>query len=303
MKNKLLIHTAVVLDALGLLVLSIRRSDLDTLHASVFSLQNLPLAILLSAVCFIIEARGRKLDSTGRALFLLSAFSFCLSSFNLPPSHRPSDAIALLAYAAAVMQFSEAGCIAFCSRADLKRIVLAFSLTGFVACMAAFGYTFTFHQNGGADRKYDVAVVLGAEVLRNHMPSPLLRGRLDAALKLYRSGMTKRIAVTGAGQAWVEQRYLISKGVPDSVIIEEHHSHTTIQQAVFVRKLLVDSLHFGRIAIVTDSWHLPRALFMCRCVGVRAYGVPSELKLTTVESIKVRIHEAGGLQVYILFGV
>lgn len=258
MRTKSLIHVAVLMDIIGLTALSLSRSNIKALHGGILGLPNLPLAITLTVACLVTEFSLKKASPSARALFFLAALPILVFSFYLPPTGAKGDLYAVFSYATVILQVSIAFAAVFMRRTDIRRIIPAYIIIVFVFSSAAFGYTFTFGSQGPSDRKYDVAVVLGAEVMPNHTPSPLLIGRLDAALRLYRSGLLKKIAVTGAGQAGAEKRYLQAEGVPDSNIIAENRTHCTCEQADFVKTVLVDSLRMRRIAIVTDSWQPPQ---------------------------------------------
>ncbi|MGJ3509040.1 SanA/YdcF family protein [Enemella sp. A6] len=120
-----------------------------------------------------------------------------------------------------------------------------------------------------------VALVLGAEIYRNGSPSPFLKGRLDRALELYRDGKADVLLVSGdAGDgAYNEPRgmraYLISHGVPPEHVVEDVAGFDTYDSCVRADRI------FGvrELTIVSQSYHLPRAIATCRAVGVDAIGV------------------------------
>lgn len=302
MKNKLPVHAAVLMDAVGLVILSVQRGSSEAMKSGPFSLPNLPLAAVLLLVCIVAEFYITRISIGGRLLFLVTASVFLTCSFYLPPVGHSSDWYAVLGYGAIILQLSITLAVVFFKQADFFRIIAGSIVIGIVFSTVAFAYTFSFDPLASANRKYDVAVVLGAEVLPDHKPSPLLQGRLNAALRLFKARLVNKIAVTGAGQSPAEASYLLSKGVPDSSIIAEDRTFTTSEQADFVKTVLADSLKMKRIVIATDAWHLPRALMMCHWQGVDAQGVASKFKVSLGEIVNYRIHEAAGLQVYILFG-
>lgn len=302
MKNKLPVHVAVLLDAAGLIVLSVQRGELEAMNGGAFSLPNLPLAVVVLLVCVTAELHTKRITSAAQLLLFVAASVFLACALYLPPVGLSSDMYAVLGYAVIIVQLSIALTAAFFKRAGFLKIIIGSFVIGFVTSAAAFAYTFSFDPSGTTSRKYDAAVVLGAEVLPDHKPSPLLQGRLNAALRLYKAGLVKKIAVTGADQSPAEARYLLGKGVPDSSIIAENHTYCTCEQADFIKRVLADSLGMKRIVVATDSWHLPRALMMCRWQGVKAYGVASKFKTSSSETIDYRVHEAAGIQVYVLFG-
>jgi uncharacterized SAM-binding protein YcdF (DUF218 family) len=123
--------------------------------------------------------------------------------------------------------------------------------------------------------EYAWIVVLGAAQYGGK-PSPALERRLLAALALYQKGLAPRIAVAGgkaAGDALSEGeagcRYLMARGVPREALLCETRSQSTYQNLLFLRPHLE-----GRVLLVTDAPHLPRALFLARLLGLEAEGYP-----------------------------
>jgi uncharacterized SAM-binding protein YcdF (DUF218 family) len=123
--------------------------------------------------------------------------------------------------------------------------------------------------------EYAWIVVLGAAQYGGR-PSPALERRLLAALALYQKGLAPRIAVAGgkaAGDTLSEGeagcRYLMAQGVPQEALLCETRSQSTYQNLLFLRPHLE-----GRVLLVTDAPHLPRALFLARLLGLEAEGYP-----------------------------
>jgi uncharacterized SAM-binding protein YcdF (DUF218 family) len=120
----------------------------------------------------------------------------------------------------------------------------------------------------------DWIVVLGAAQYHG-APSPIFKGRLEAALFLYQNGVAPRIVVTGGrqpGDAFSEGGagcwFLRSKGVPEAALTCEQGSHNTYQNLANIKEVVGDH----RILIVTDDPHLPRALILARQLGYHAAG-------------------------------
>lgn len=120
----------------------------------------------------------------------------------------------------------------------------------------------------------DWIVVLGAAQY-NGVPSPIFRGRLEAALLLYQEGVAPRIAVTGGrqpGDAFSEGGagcwFLRSRGVPEAALTCEQGSHNTYQNLANIKEII----GADRVLIVTDEPHLPRALILAHQLGYTAEG-------------------------------
>ncbi len=129
----------------------------------------------------------------------------------------------------------------------------------------------------GPDRlpRQDVALVLGAEVLANGVPSRFLRARLDLALELYRRGLATRLLLSGDGRSpfydetAAMRDYLVARGVPESSLLIDPAGVDTYDSCLRAR----DVFGVRRLAVVTQSYHLPRALAICRALGMDAWGV------------------------------
>ena len=120
-----------------------------------------------------------------------------------------------------------------------------------------------------------VAIVLGAAVHADGQPSPWLAHRLDVAADLYTSGRVEAILVSGdnrrAGydEPTVMRRYLLSQGIPDQAVAVDYAGFDTYDTCVRARRV------FGieRALLVTQDFHEPRAVAICRSVGVDVDGV------------------------------
>ncbi|WP_432559479.1 SanA/YdcF family protein [Granulicoccus sp. GXG6511] len=120
-----------------------------------------------------------------------------------------------------------------------------------------------------------VALVLGAQIYPDGTPSPYLKGRLDTAKRLYDTGKVRAILVSGDnGDSHYNEpdgmrNYLVRKGVPATRVIADYAGFDTYDSCVRAKRI------FGvdRLTIVTQGYHLPRAITTCRLVGVNAEGV------------------------------
>jgi SanA protein len=119
-----------------------------------------------------------------------------------------------------------------------------------------------------------VAIVLGASVEDNKIPSPILAERANAAIKLYEDGKVSKILVTGdnATTDYNEvnpvQHYLLAAGIPPQDIFLDHAGFDTYS-SMYRAKTVFDATS---AIIVTQDFHLPRAVFTARALGMQAYG-------------------------------
>ena len=128
-----------------------------------------------------------------------------------------------------------------------------------------------------APRAYDVIVVLGAAVWPGGQPSPALRRRILHAVDLLQRGYATHLLVTGGvgnhppAEAEVMQRLAVALGIRRASIVLEDQATSTFESAWRCRDLLWQH-GWSRVLIVTDRYHLTRALLAFRSVGVRAVG-------------------------------
>jgi vancomycin permeability regulator SanA len=120
-----------------------------------------------------------------------------------------------------------------------------------------------------------VALVLGASVNPDGTPSSFLKARLDLAHELYAAGKIKVILVSGDnGTVHYNEpdnmvKYLVSVGVPAKKVVADYAGFDTYDSCVRAKKI------FGvdKLTVVTQSYHLMRAVATCRAVGIDAQGV------------------------------
>ncbi|WP_370150115.1 vancomycin high temperature exclusion protein [Streptacidiphilus sp. EB129] len=119
-----------------------------------------------------------------------------------------------------------------------------------------------------------VAVVFGAG-LDHGRPTPYLAHRLDAALALYRRGAVQEFLVTGDnGHVGYDEPdamrdYLLQHGVPSDRVVRDYAGFDTWDSCARAARI------FGvrRATLVTQGFHIRRALALCRAAGIDAYGV------------------------------
>jgi vancomycin permeability regulator SanA len=139
---------------------------------------------------------------------------------------------------------------------------------------AASDYIYTEQDVPGAP----VALVLGAQVYPDGTPSPFLAARLEIARKLYADGKVGAILVSGDHMHWeynepgVMFQWLLAHGVPTERIVLDHAGFDTYDSCARANRV------FGvkKAIVVTQMFHLPRAVTLCRHLGVEATGVGDE---------------------------
>ncbi|MBQ0078475.1 MAG: YdcF family protein [Eubacterium sp.] len=123
-------------------------------------------------------------------------------------------------------------------------------------------------------------IVLGASVKADGTPSPMLRQRLLGALQLYEAGVAPKILMTGdAGQEEYNEvkamlafvRYF---GVPKEDVFCDYAGFSTYDSAYRAREVF----QVDRAVVVTQEYHLYRALYGCQQMGIDAVGVATDQK-------------------------
>jgi len=123
-----------------------------------------------------------------------------------------------------------------------------------------------------------VALVLGAEVYTGDQPSPFLAARLEIARQLFADGKVKAILVSGDHMRWAYNEpggmfaWLVAHGVPNDRIALDHAGFDTYDSCARANKV------FGvrKAIVVTQTYHIDRAVALCRSLGVEADGVADD---------------------------
>jgi SanA protein len=123
-----------------------------------------------------------------------------------------------------------------------------------------------------------VAIVFGAEVRKDGTPSVVLRDRLETAAALYKSGKVEKLLMSGDNR-FVDynepesmRQYALTLGIPNSAIVLDYAGRRTYDTCYRAKEIFgVDSA-----VLVTQGFHMPRALFLCEAFGIDAVGVQAE---------------------------
>jgi SanA protein len=136
-------------------------------------------------------------------------------------------------------------------------------------------YSYTV-ESAPAER---VGVVFGARVYSDGRLSPMLRDRVETAVRLYETGKVDVLLMTGDNRSiyynepGAMRDYAVSRGVPEEAIWLDPAGNRTYDSCYRANEL------FGleTAVLVTQQFHLSRALFICRALGVEAIGVPADI--------------------------
>jgi SanA protein len=125
-----------------------------------------------------------------------------------------------------------------------------------------------------------VAIVFGAGLQRDGTPSPVLQDRVKSAVQLYQAGKVEKLLMSGDNrfvdynEPGAMQAFAITLGVPQEDIVLDYAGRRTYDTCY-------RALHiFGvkEAILVTQSFHLPRALFTCNGIGLKSTGLAANLQ-------------------------
>ena len=166
---------------------------------------------------------------------------------------------------------------------SLSALLLVLGLWFFFSFVALLVYSW-FYRRLPRKRRFDYIIIHGAG-LRGEEPTPLLRGRIDKALELWKAQGAHAILIPSGGQGSDEviseaeamARYLSSRGVPQDSILLEDRSTTTMENLLFAKHLLeARGLGAYRCAFVTSDYHVFRTSLYASKVGLKGDGIGSK---------------------------
>lgn len=127
----------------------------------------------------------------------------------------------------------------------------------------------------------DCILVLGAGIYANKYPSAMLEDRLLGGIRLYQLGISDRILMSGDNskvnynEVKVMKDYAVKAGVPSAHIFQDHAGFSTYESMYRARDVFV----VRKVVIVTQGYHMYRALYIARALGLDAYGVVSDQRI------------------------
>ena len=167
----------------------------------------------------------------------------------------------------------------------LRKWVLGLLAMGLAAVLAVWVVSF-YVEKRYADRiipraeapQAPVALVYGAGLAPGGVPSPVLAQRLDAAIALYRAGTVDSLLLSGDNsdpfhdETRAMLRYVLDRGVPPGAVEEDDAGLSTYDSSVRAHTV------FGvrEAVLVTQRFHLTRALYIANSVGIDAWGVAAD---------------------------
>ncbi|HTX91770.1 MAG TPA: ElyC/SanA/YdcF family protein [Anaerolineales bacterium] len=126
-----------------------------------------------------------------------------------------------------------------------------------------------------------VAIVFGAGLTRGGKPTPVLVDRVTAAANLYFAGKVEKLLMSGDNrfinynEPEAMRQLALSLGVPTDAIVRDYAGRRTYDTCYRAKAI------FGvtQAILVTQAFHMPRALYLCNHLGVDSVGVDADLEV------------------------
>ena len=126
----------------------------------------------------------------------------------------------------------------------------------------------------------DCILVLGCQVKNNGVPSDMLADRLRRGVELYDAGVAPKLLMSGDhgrtdyNEVGAMKQYAMNTGIPSADIFMDHAGFSTYE-SMYRAKHIFEA---DKIIIVTQQYHLHRALHIARSLGIEAYGVAADYR-------------------------
>lgn len=174
--------------------------------------------------------------------------------------------------------------------------------------LALIGALVVVDQYGYINRAQpaDVIIVLGSQVRPGGQPGTSLARRAAHAASLYQQGYADYVLCSGGvgdyppSEARAACGRVMALGVPPEAIVYEEQAHSTEENAAFSAAIM-RARGWRSAVLVTDSFHLLRAVWMFQRAGVTVYPSPAQITagpMTTVERLGREVREVFGLALY-----
>lgn len=179
----------------------------------------------------------------------------------------------------------------------IKRFFISLFLLGALGAITVIAFNLITHA-AYASRMYvdaeavpaetsrRIAIVFGAGLTRSGGPTPVLYDRVATAADLYQRGLIDKLLLTGDNrfenynEPEAMRQTALRLGVPDSALVLDYAGRRTYDSCYRARSI------FGveRAILVTQAFHLDRAMYLCTSFGIDAIGVMADRRAYTASS-------------------
>ena len=164
-------------------------------------------------------------------------------------------------------------------------VILCFGILG---CTTVFGVNI-YVKGSVADRmisseeaakltEVDCILVLGCQVKDDGKPSDMLKDRLTRSIEVYNLGAAPKVLMSGDhgreeyDEVGAMKEYAVKVGVPSEVIFKDHAGFSTYESLYRAKEIF----QVDKLIVITQEYHLYRALYIAEQLGIEAYGVASD---------------------------
>lgn len=135
-------------------------------------------------------------------------------------------------------------------------------------------------ENASSVSDADCILVLGAGIRTDGSPSPMLQDRLNTGIELYQNGAAPKLLMSGDhgrkkyNEVQTMKDIALDQGVPSEYVFMDHAGFSTYDSLYRAR----DVFQARKVIIVTQKYHLYRALYIARSLGLDAWGVSADTR-------------------------
>jgi SanA protein len=170
------------------------------------------------------------------------------------------------------------------SKKNLRKSILFLGIIGLLAVVTPRFVT-NLHAVNRVYQKEDaptrrVAIVFGAGLRRDGSPTAILRDRVETAADLYFAGKVEKLLMSGDNSTLgynepeSMRQYAISLGVPEEAVALDFAGRRTYDTCYRAKAVF----EVNDVVLVTQKFHLPRAIYICNALGVEAVGVEANTR-------------------------
>ena len=142
--------------------------------------------------------------------------------------------------------------------------------------------------DGLPDEEFDCIMVLGCQVKESGEPSHMLRDRLQRGVEVYGFGVSEKLLMSGDhgrtdyNEVKTMKHYAIDEGIDSKNIFMDHAGFSTYESIYRAKEV------FGvkKMVIITQEYHLYRALYIAEKLGIEACGVASDYHIYAGQSMR-----------------
>lgn len=171
-----------------------------------------------------------------------------------------------------------------------KRVLIVLLCIGVAGVMVLFGIN-DYVKGSVSERllspqqavqlqNVDCIVVLGCQVKADGTPSDMLRDRLTRGVALYTAGVAPKLLMSGDhgqqdyNEVSTMKQFAVDAGVPSADVFMDHAGFSTYESIYRAKEIF----QADKVIIVTQKYHLYRALYIAENLGVEAYGVDCDYR-------------------------